>query len=250
MKIFIVLILLTVTAQANPSAEDLYNQGQIAYEHGDYAMSIVAWQESLKLAPLAVDIYFNIAQAYRLQGDCVKALASYRQFLSSAHPANRWVTLANEFIQSLEKICEASKIVAPAKTIEPVAVTKRVDAPKLVETIKHVEHRRSESSQKLIGLTTGGVGLGLLITGLEFGHHASVLSAQATEVCITSCDWNVERSVVSSSRRDVVIGWAFDAVGVGAMVTGAVLYYVGSREHGFAVQPHAHGAELSWSKSW
>lgn len=243
MKSISIIMMLTASASADLSAaENIYNQGQNAYNHGDYAMAIVSWQETLKLAPLATDILFDLAQAYRLKGDCTKALAAYRQFLTSTHPADRYLSLANEFVRSLEGSCEIPKIiVAPAKTAEPVVL------PRVVR----LEHRESsQSSMRLVGLLSASAGFVSLIVGLEFSHHASTINSHVTSTCAVSCDWSIERDQVSASHRDLILGYTFDAFGVGAMLTGAALYYVGAREHGFTVQPHAHGTTLSWDTSW
>jgi outer membrane protein assembly factor BamD (BamD/ComL family) len=85
------------------TAEDFYNAGQEAYDHGDYATAIAKWQTSYQLSS-ADGLLFNIAQAKRLAGDCRGALAEYRRFLA-ADPGAPQHALATDLASELAERC-------------------------------------------------------------------------------------------------------------------------------------------------
>jgi tetratricopeptide (TPR) repeat protein len=61
-------------------ARRYHEEGRVRYDLGDYAAAIESFTRAYELS-LDPDLLFNIAQAHRLAGNCVKALESYRHFL-------------------------------------------------------------------------------------------------------------------------------------------------------------------------
>ena len=78
-RIAIVIALLASIAAAQ-TPEQLYTQGQHAYDEKRYDEAVALWTRSYEASHLPA-LLFNIAQAYRLGGDCTKAVASYKKFL-------------------------------------------------------------------------------------------------------------------------------------------------------------------------
>lgn len=70
-----------------PSGKDLaaakacFQQGRAYYEAGAWADAIREYERAYALAPLP-ELLFNIAQAYRMQGDKPRAIAAYERYLS------------------------------------------------------------------------------------------------------------------------------------------------------------------------
>jgi hypothetical protein len=78
--------LLAFPAVVYPQTNDsraLSDRGLGHYRRGEYDLAIMEFQASYSLRPLP-DLLFNIAQAYRLQGNCNKALQSYAEYLRVA----------------------------------------------------------------------------------------------------------------------------------------------------------------------
>jgi tetratricopeptide (TPR) repeat protein len=226
-----ILAALEASAVAAPTPEELYAEGQVAYDKADYATAIADWQASYK-ASGANGLLFNLAQAYRLRGDCKQALFTYKRFVA-IDPSVDQRALADDFIRELEPTCGA--VVAAPATDRPV------DAP--------------GRTMKLAGIATGGAGVVLFVTGVALGHHASTLGNDVTAACTVSCDWSIEKSKDAAGHRDSALGWTFGTVGALALLGGAALYYFGDRASEISVTPvatrsHDSGAVLSWSHAW
>src|SRR5687768_16988820 len=63
-------------ANDKAKAKALYEQGLKAYNLAEYADAIKAWKEAYSLTKKPL-LLFNIGQAYRLDGDCKKAMTFY-----------------------------------------------------------------------------------------------------------------------------------------------------------------------------
>jgi hypothetical protein len=207
---------------AAPTPEGLYQQGQVAYDHGDFQGAILKWEAAYKLSG-ATGLLYNLAQAYRLGGDCHSALSTYRHFVA-ADPAAVKRPVADDWTTA-------------------VAV---VPSPPSPAPGRH--------KLNLVALGTAGAGVVLFGIGLVIGHRASQLAGDVTYACEMSCSWAVEKSVDAAGHRDAAIGWTFDGVGLAAIATGAGLYLYERRSHrevpAVAIQPQAAGATISWSGRW
>jgi tetratricopeptide (TPR) repeat protein len=222
-------------ADAPPTAESLYDEGQAAYEKADYAIAIAKWQESYRLSN-ENGLLFNLAQAQRLSGNCGAALATYWKFLAvDQDPASEQHKLADDFARELGPTCGAAK--APP-----------VDPKPQVTVEDHDRH----SGLRLVGLIGGGSGIVALATGLALGHHGQTLGNDVTVACAVNCDWAVQKGKDASGRGDVAIGYALDVAGAAAIAGSAIAYYIGVRRGGLTITPRPSdgGAAISWSGSW
>jgi tetratricopeptide (TPR) repeat protein len=226
------IIVAQTTASAQPSAEQLYDEGQQAYDRGDYTTAIARWQSSYDLSkePLLV---LNIAQAYRLAGDCTHALSTYRQYVA-LDPRSNERGLADDLCTELELRC--------GSTSHPL-----IDDPP-----HSTESAHTGKNLRLTGIVTGGAGVAMIATGLLFGNRASSLGDEVTNDCAVSCDWAVEKSKQSDGHRDATIGKALDGVGLAAVVVGVGMYIYGAREAqpALAIQPGTRDVTLTWSGRW
>jgi hypothetical protein len=226
-------------ADAPPTAESLYAEGQAAYDKADYAVAIAKWQESYRLSGES-GLLFNLAQSLRLSGSCAEALATYRKFLAADQDlTSEQHKLADDFTRELEPACGVPK--TPPVEPKPQVVVHRAE---------HDAHLGR--GLRLAGLVTGGIGVATLATGLSLGHHGQTLGNDVTAACAISCDWAVQKGKDASGRSDVAIGYALDAVGAAAIAGGAIAYYLGVRGSGLTVTPRPGegGAFVSWSGAW
>lgn len=241
------IMLLEMTASAQPNAEDLYTQGQAAYERANFAEAVTKWQASYDLSKEA-GLLFNIAQAKRLANDCVGAIAAYRRF----DEADTDVTsdqhkLAKDFVEKLEATCKAplSIVTTPLTTTTPIK--KEPPAPRLT-----TDRDQAGRSWKIAGVVTGGVGLVTIAVGLGVGHHGATLGDEVTAACATSCDWAILKDKEARGKRAVTIGKTLDVMGVAAIAGGAIFYYLGVRkDETLTIAPApGGGGVVSWSGSW
>jgi tetratricopeptide (TPR) repeat protein len=105
-------------AAAAPSEADkeralaLYEQGKSHYDLGEYDAAIARFKAAYEIseAPLLI---FNIAQSYRLKGDCPRALDGYRHFVR-LDPASSLNSEAQGHIRSLVTVCPAAEPARPS----------------------------------------------------------------------------------------------------------------------------------------
>ena len=238
--IAVAIVALTVTARADvaPTAEDLYAQGQAAYDRADYAVAIAWWQASYDLSGES-GLLFNLAQAERLSGDCARSFATYRRFMAAdPDQASEQHKLAEDLTRELAVTCRLTPPdPQPPPQPRPDAVT---------------QHRGDGGrSLRVAGIAIGAGGASVIVAGLILGHHGQTLSNDVTAACAVSCDWATQAAKDASGRSDVAIGRALDVVGVAAIAGGAVAYYLGTRAGRLTVTPRSEGgAALSWSGSW
>jgi len=220
---------LHASAVAAPTAETLFNQGQAAYDHGDYTLAIDRWEEAYRLSKEPA-LLFNVAQAHRLANDCEQSLSSYKQFIA-LDPTSEQRPLADELVRELEPQCGAS-------THAPIADAS--SAPS-----------RLGDQLKIAGTVTVGAGGVSIVVGLALGHHGQTLGDEVTRACSATCDWSAQKGSDAAGRRDAAIGYALDGLGAAAIVGGAILYYLGDRHSRVTVsRPSEGGGIVSWSGSW
>src|SRR5262245_45728658 len=97
-------------------ARVLADKGRAAHQAGDYDEAIAAFKEAYVLAPSS-GLLFNIAQSYRLAGNCDEASWMYRRFLDTS-PTGMRRRLAEQHLATVEK-CSAGmlRIAAPTPPI-------------------------------------------------------------------------------------------------------------------------------------
>lgn len=235
MKLLVIAFVVLVpsrSALAGPTAEDLYGEGQSAYDRGDYATAIAKWQRSYDMSR-ASGLLFNLAQAYRLSGDCAHALTTYKHFIAIDSTSEQR-PLADELVGELEPKC------GPPPPSHVDQAPRRLDPT-------HTGH-----GMKLAGLATSGTGVALVAGGLVLGKHASTLGDEVTSACAVSCDWSMQKDKDAAGHRDTTIARVLDGVGVAAIATGVTLYALGVRQADLqlVVQPTPDGAVVTWSGNW
>ena len=239
-RLIVVIALLEGAAFAQPGAEDLYTQGQAAYDRADYATAVAKWQAAYDLSKES-GLLFNIAQAKRLSDDCIGAITTYRRFVAlDAAKASEQHKLASDLTRELEGTCP-----------EPKAVAIQLPAVSRPRNDRVPDEAKSGRTWKIAGIATSGVGVVTLAIGLGLGRHGATIGDEITAACATSCDWEAQKAKDARGRRDVTIGKVLDVAGLAAVAGGAVLYYLGISQEAVAITPASGGGSvLSWSRSW
>lgn len=246
--VFMMMIALDGAALAAPSAEELFNQGQTAYTSSDYAVAVARWNESYALSR-EPELLFNIAQALRLEGRCVEALATYRRFVAIA-PGSEQRPLADEFVRELMPRCGATAAPRSAGAVETVETHRRGDGK-----AADADGTRP-AGLTIAGLAVAGVGVVSVATGLYFGHRASSLREEVADACPgTGCDWAVLGAKDAEGHRAETRQYLFAGIGAAAIIGGGVIYWLALRERrlasaSVALAPGRGGAAVTWSGSW
>lgn len=242
----ILIVVLETVAFAQPSAEDLYSQGEEAFNRHDYATAIDKWQASYDLShePL---LLFNLAHAYRLSGDCPRALKEYKRFVA-ADPLAQEHALAMKLSQEMEDKCGAPTPATGHQPSTPDEITRSAFAP----TTHEDRQGRTGSALKISGLLLGGVSVLTIATGLYLGHNAQSIGDEVTAACRVSCDWAAWKDSDAKGQRYATIGRGLVVGGAVGIAGSAVLYYLGIHQGSLTIEPSARGggAAVSWSGSW
>jgi tetratricopeptide (TPR) repeat protein len=225
----------------------LAEKGRAFHNAGDYNAAVSAFKEAYVLAP-SPGLLFNIAQAYRLAGNCDEAAWMYRRFLDT-NPIGNHRTLAENHLVAVERCGSGGLVVG---TIESQPDTIRVPEPadnKLITFAAMPENSRSHKYKK-IGLGTA-IGGGVLLAGAAvFAIDANDAANTVAETYKRGGKWDDIKDADARGRRSSTIATALGIGGGLAVVSGAVLFGLGRHyeqaEH-VAVTPTTRGAQVSLS---
>ncbi len=211
-------------------AMEKFEVGKTAYRLGDYDAAIVQWTEAYKLKTDPVFLY-NIAQAYRDKKEFEKAIAFYRNYLNEApNASNR--PIVEKRIAEMKEALDKQQQASDKPPTGPLGPGDRAPAA----PAEHEERRGG--GLKVAGLVTGGVGVGLIVTGIVFGIMSRSDKSDIEDAIMMGQPWSQELADKQSSGEsktrvaNIALG-----VGAAAVVAGGVLYYLGVRKDSVEVRP-------------
>lgn len=237
-------------------ARALADKGRAAHDAGDYNGAIVAFTQAYAMAPSPA-LLFNLAQAYRLQGNCDDAALMYRRFLDT-NPSPEARSIAEGHLANVERcmhkvalgipvatpaVAASSSVAATAPRGHALGTTARIEGP---------SHKAELEKDIGMGLVIGGTAA-LAVAGYYAlrAHNAAADVADAYE---KGGKWKDiqpidERGKTASSRA-----WGFGIGGALGVTAGVVTYLVGRHTEqtsgrSFAVAPTNRGVQvgMSWS---
>lgn len=248
-------------------ARQLHQEGLRHYEKHQYGRAISAYRKAYALVP-APGILFNLAQAYRLRGDCKRAYRAYKNFLEAVTDTAE-ANLAREHAQALRSCAKAPaepepgpvSAVAPAPVLAP-QLTQETPAPpppvtaEPVVTARRAPRSHAGQNKRIVGLGIGGAGAAIALVGVYYGFKARGAASDLSDFYEEGGAWTDElaqREDDLDRNRGLALG--FGLAGAAAIGTGAVLYWLGYQESSIeradqgavAVVPGAGGAVLTWS---
>ncbi|HEY3807990.1 MAG TPA: tetratricopeptide repeat protein [Kofleriaceae bacterium] len=237
------LVLVAAPAHADEigvpdKAKQLAERGRALHDAGDYSGAIEAFREAYVLAPRP-GLLFNLAQAYRLSGDCDDAAFMYRRFLES-NPTGEGRDIAETNLRAVASCGHGGLVIATPVPPPPLSIAAQ---PVSSTSSSHTNLRRAGA-----GLVLGGAAA-LVVAGVFAydAHEASDTVSSAYASGATSANLS---QLDANGRRDATVAQAAGIVGGAAAVTGAILYAIGMREesHHLAVVPDRHGGQvrLTW----
>jgi len=227
-------------------ARALAERGRALHDAGDYASAIVAFTQAYAMAPSPA-LLFNLAQAYRLQGDCDDAALMYRRFLATGPSPDR-TALAEAHLVNVERCIHKLSLHIPDETARGIALP---PPPIDGSVTSEMPRSRTAAIEKDVGIGLMGGGtfaLGLAVYYAVQSHNASTEVADAYAHGARGSDIApIDQRGRTASRNAAISGGAA-AVGVAG---GLAMYLIGRHtERSPLVTPTAHGAEVSMSWSF
>ncbi len=227
-----------------PKARTLAERGRAFHEAGDYASAIAAFKEAYVLAP-SPGLLFNLAQAYRLAGNCDDASLMYRRYLATRPRAEARV-LAEEHLHTVERCVHKQALHIPpdALTALPALPAPSTNAPAQSPAPEH------SPLTKRLGM--GLIATSALATSLAvyYGLEAHDAARSVEDAYAQGAKWSAVRDLDARGQRDARTAAVLGVAGGVALAGGITLYVLGRRREQpsrIAVAPTRGGAEVSWA---
>lgn len=245
LALFIVAALVTsATAQPKDAGETAYQEGRRYYDLRDWDKAIEKFKEAYKLRSDGPSL-FNIAQSYRLKGDCVEALGFYKTYKRN-FPTAQNIAAVDKFITELEPCAQQAKTAKPVEssgsTTTPPPVTHQGPAPGPGDL---------GAGRKATGLIVGGAGVLIAGTGFVFGALAQ---GKANQISNADPDMPMmwDPSIEESGKRFDLLAKIAWGVGGAAVIGGVVLYVMGMNTEGAQVtaMPTRDGAIVGFTTTF
>jgi tetratricopeptide (TPR) repeat protein len=241
-----VLLALPVAAVAQPAtspeerAGELVDEGNRHYNVAEYPEAIAAYKEAYKLVPEPL-LLWNLAQAYRLAGDCTNALIFYKNYVREA-PGGQFRAMADQRIPEMDGC--AKKAPPPTGPGTDTGDTPPAGAgdPRVTDPLGDgggsgdigpagpggppdagaidAPPPSSGSSLRVAGFALTGAGALGLVAGGYFSLKARSLASDAERECATGC---TGAELMDITRR----GEAADRNATIAYVAGGVMLAAG-----------------------
>jgi hypothetical protein len=232
----------TVPAKARMLAA----RGRALHDAGDYASAIIAFTQAYAMAPSPA-LLFNLAQAYRLQGNCDDAALMYQRYLAT-DPGPEGRTLAETHLASVERCLHKLALHIPVEPAAGHLVIPAAPAPTVAigAAPPNPSHTAELEKNIGVGLTLGGSVA--LATALYYAVQAQNAQDDVTAVYgkggrgkdVAALDQR-GRSAATNARISAATG----ALGIAG---GIVMYVIGKHTEQappLTVAPMGHGATVS-----
>ncbi len=259
LSIAVAVALTSTVAAGEPipeKARSLAQQGRAFHDKGDYGRAVAAFKEAYVIAPSPA-LLFNLAQAYRLQGNCDDAAMMYRRYLGT-YPAADGRALAEGHLATVERCI--SKRSLNIKMDESAAYLNVSNPPQdlgVVDPTPTPERRQTDGASS--GTLKKRIGMGVAI-----GGGVALVAAAYYGVSAYNAGQDVERlsagggkghEIKEADARGASAARNAKILGIGGAVaatTGVALYILGVRDEraqAFTIAPTSTGGAAA-SYSW
>ena len=231
-------------------AREHFRKGSKAFDLGHYPEAVKEYEAAygLKEDPA---LLFNIAQAYRLDGDNQNAVRVYKSFLHRMPDAPNRAEVERR-IAELEAVIEQqgrAKEGPPEGTLSPT--DRPATPPPIASPAPPVETPTQGSveakavppsdshpgrNKKIAGLVVAGVGVAGIAAGIAFGVLAVNAGNDLTHLNQTMGTFDSNKQ--SAGQTDQIVEGVCLGIGGAALVAGAVVYALGYRD-GVTRRSHA-----------
>jgi hypothetical protein len=252
-------------ADGKAKAKALYEEGLKHYNVAEWTEAIKAWKESYLISKKPL-LLFNIAQAYRLSGDCKQALTFYDSYQrEEPNPKNQ-----NELDQALA-LCKDKANDKPVdkpvdKPIKPVTEPPVTDKPVTATPAGGTEVAPHEQpggggepidapettggGMRKLGIGVGAAGVVLAGVGVYFALDAGM---KANDLDGYTGEWGQDQiDLESKGQRSEKLAFVMGGVGLAAIVAGGVMIAIGgpkatAETSSVSVAPTRGGAAVGWA---
>jgi tetratricopeptide (TPR) repeat protein len=231
-------------AEANERSEarEHFAKGTKAFELGAYDEAIAEYSAAYRIKDDPALLY-NLGQAHRLANHPTEALRSYRVFLMKIPDAPNRAEVEQK-IAELQKLIEQQQktqnmppdsVKAPVSTpTETTTTTQQPEAPTQAAPPQSIVRQPNESAlrsarAKMIwGIALAATGVAFAVGGIVSGALAKQASDNLTKLdqSMQKFDYGQQQN----GQTEQVLQGVFLGLGGAAVVTGAVLYFVGRHE--------------------
>jgi tetratricopeptide (TPR) repeat protein len=224
-------------------ARILAKRGRAFHDAGNYSNAIEAFTQAYVIAPSPA-LLFNLAQAYRLQGNCNDAALMYRRFLTT-HPEPEQRALAETHLASVERCMYKLALHIP---VEPGARSRLVPEPPsaaVAATRDAPASSRAQIEKEVgIGLVAGG-SLSLAIAAY-YALEAHRAADDVTAAYAKGGQWKDIAHSDARGRWAATTAQLFGAGGALGIASGIVTYLIGKRDEQppVMVAPTRHGLSV------
>lgn len=223
-------------------ARTLADRGRAFHDAGEYAKAIAAFTQAYVMAPSPA-LLFNLAQAYRLQGNCDDAALMYRRYLAS-NPSPDERSLAETHLASVERCLHKIGLHIPIETAPTQLLMPT--APATLTATAPPPSRISQFEKDVgVGLGVGG-GVALAVAGY-YMLQARSAAADVADAYAMGAKWKDIAPIDERGKSAADRAKLFGAGGAIGVVGGVVMYLVG--KHGerppVVVSPTTRGAQVS-----
>jgi len=236
------LVLASPRVGAQPAtASSLEASGNKHFELAEYDAAITDFKEAFRISD-APGYLYNIAQAYRLKGDCRSASTFYKTYLRRMPDATN-AAKVRERVTEMDA-CAGTQPAAPT----PPAPTTTTPAQPVPPPVEHPEPPPTPQPEHptgsgrtwmkytgLASLGVGAVGLGL---GLKFMLDSRSANDDLKTTCAVTCT-SAQALAIQSDGKDANRNAVIAGVAGGVFVAAGVVLFVMSRSGGGETEPAA-----------
>lgn len=228
-------------------ARKLADHGRAMHDRGDYERAIAAFKEAYVMAP-SPGLLFNLAQAYRLQGNCDDAALMYRRYIATG-PADDARAIADGHLQTVERCTQKRALNIP---LDDNQAYLKVPPPPGPEKII-LEDRQTFEKPGLkkdigIGVTIGG-GVALTVAAF-YGMRSYGASQEVERAYARGAKWREIEDIHARGERSERAAKIFGIGGGLAIAGGVTLFLLGRRDERampLVVAPSPTGGEVSYA---
>jgi len=228
-----------------PKARALAIQGRAFHDAGDYGNAIIAFKEAYVMAPSA-GLLFNLAQAYRLAGNCDDAALMYRRYIATG-PSVEGRTIAEGHLETVERCTHKASLGIPQDPGVPVVIKTDRASGSLFATAPQAGRARLEKTIGLGLVIGGGVALGI---ATYYGFEARSSAAEVEKGYAMGAKWKDLEDIDARGEHAATLAKVFGIGGGVAVAGGVALYLLGRRTEQMApiaIAPTKQGATVSAS---
>jgi len=224
-------------------ARALADRGRAAHDARDYSGAIAAFTEAYALAP-AAGLLFNLAQAYRLKGNCDDASLMYRRYLATG-PSEDARVLAELHLAAVERCNKKIDVTANAY----VAALRLPPSPIETRRETKLEDRPHARTAEKIGVGLAIAGGAALLAAGYYGLEAHEAASEVEKRYANGEKWRNLAALDAEGDRAASIAKVSLTVGAAAVLAGATVLVIDHRrsKRALKIEPVSGGARIGMS---